>query len=72
LVPMDDDAGKVLVLRKRQACPVPSTIVGRTTGREKVPRGEYKKQEEDYEQEKEENGLTAGGYLIGRHRECGM
>jgi serine/threonine-protein kinase Chk2 len=69
---MDDDASKVMVLRRREACPVPTTIVGRTTGREKVPKGEYKAQEEEYEKEKRENGVTAGGYLIGRHRECGM
>ncbi|KAH5388696.1 hypothetical protein HBI33_045350 [Parastagonospora nodorum] len=70
LIPMDDDASKVMVLRRREACPVPTTIVGRTTGREKVPKGEYKAQEEEYEKEKRENGVTAGGYLIGRHREC--
>jgi serine/threonine-protein kinase Chk2 len=72
LVPMDGDAGNVLVLRKRQACPVPTTMVGRTNGRENVRRDEYKAQEEEYEHEKQENGVTAGGYLIGRHRECGM
>lgn len=72
LVPMDDDSGKVMVLRRREACPVPTTIVGRTNGRENVPKGEYRGQEEEYEKEKAENGVTAGGYLIGRHRECGM
>jgi serine/threonine-protein kinase Chk2 len=71
LVPMDDDCGKVLVLRRREACPVPTTMVGRTNGREQVPRDEYRAQEEKYEQEKQDNGVTAGGYLIGRHRECG-
>ncbi|KAF2832194.1 Pkinase-domain-containing protein [Ophiobolus disseminans] len=70
LVPMDDDSGKVMVLRRRAACPVNPQMVGRTNGREKVPQGEYKRQEEEYEKEKQENGLTAGGYLIGRHREC--
>jgi serine/threonine-protein kinase Chk2 len=71
LVPMDDESDNVLVLRRREACPVPTTLVGRTNGREKVPRGEYNDQEEEYEKEKQENGITAGGYLIGRHRECG-
>jgi serine/threonine-protein kinase Chk2 len=71
LVPMDDDSGKVMVLRRRQACPVPPTIVGKTNGRDKVSKGEYKGQEEEYEQEKMEHGVVAGGYLIGRHRECG-
>jgi serine/threonine-protein kinase Chk2 len=71
LVPMDDSSSKVMVLRRREACPVNPNMVGRTNGREKVSRGEYKDQEEDYEKEKQENGVTAGGYLIGRHRECG-
>lgn len=70
LVPMDDHTSDVLVLRRREACPVPARIVGKTSGKEKVPRDEYKNQEEKYEQEKQENGVTAGGYLIGRHREC--
>lgn len=71
LVPMDDDMGKVMILRRREACPVNSSMVGRTNGREKVSKGEYKDQEERYEEEKKENGIAAGGYLIGRHRECG-
>lgn len=29
------------------------------------------KQEEEYEQAKAEQGTPAGGYLIGRHPECG-
>ncbi|CAO2648976.1 Nn.00g099250.m01.CDS01 [Neocucurbitaria sp. VM-36] len=70
LVPMDDHSGDVLVLRSRAACPVPTTMVGRTTGTNKVPKGEYTGQEEEYEQAKQENGIVAGGYLIGRHREC--
>jgi serine/threonine-protein kinase Chk2 len=72
LIPMDDDDAKVMVLRRRQACPVPTSIVGKTNGRDQVPKGEYTGQEEEYEHEKQENGITAGGYLIGRHRECGM
>ena len=71
LVPMDDDSGNVMVLKRREGCPVAPTMVGRTNGREKVSKGEYKDQEEHYEHEKKENGVPAGGYLIGRHRECG-
>jgi serine/threonine-protein kinase Chk2 len=71
LVPMDDSSDKVMVLRRRAACPVPGTMVGKTTGKEKTASNEYKKQEEEYEHEKQEKGVTAGGYLIGRHRECG-
>jgi serine/threonine-protein kinase Chk2 len=71
LIPMDDDGAKVMVLRRRQACPIPSTLVGKTDGTEKVSRDKYKGQEDEYEHEKQENGVTAGGYLVGRHRECG-
>ena len=71
LVPLDSGSGDVLVLRQRSACPVPPTKVGKTTGREKVGRYEYSRQEADYEKEKVEDGVTSGGYLIGRHPECG-
>jgi serine/threonine-protein kinase Chk2 len=71
LVPMDSRAGDVMVLRRRQACPVPTTRVGKTNGIDKVDKEEFKAQEEQYENEKQEHGLPAGGYLVGRHRECG-
>jgi serine/threonine-protein kinase Chk2 len=71
LVPMDARGGDVLVLRRRQACPVPTTLVGKTNGKDSVPKTEFKEQEENYENEKQEHGVPAGGYLIGRHRECG-
>jgi len=71
LVPMDASAGDVMVLRRRQACPVPQALVGKTDGKQRVSKGEYKGQEEKYENEKQERGVPAGGYLIGRHRECG-
>lgn len=71
LVPLDDQSGKVLVLRRREACPVPETMVGPKSGTEKVSKHAYEQQEENYEKEKAEKGVTAGGYLIGRHRECG-
>jgi serine/threonine-protein kinase Chk2 len=71
LVPMDSHAGDVMVLRRREACPVPTALVGKTNGKDPVCKGEYKGQEENYENEKQERGVPAGGYLIGRHRECG-
>ena len=71
MVPMDSSSGDVMVLRRRQACPVPSALVAQTNGKEHVSKGEFKGQEEKYEQEKQERGIPAGGYLIGRHRECG-
>ncbi|CAD0020318.1 unnamed protein product [Aureobasidium pullulans] len=61
-----------LVLRRRAACPVPQTKVGRTDGKSAVPRDEYLNQEESYEKEKADKGVPAGGYLIGRHPECGQ
>lgn len=69
LVPMDDQSDKVMVLRRREACPVPTKLTGQP--KRKPSKGEYKGQEENYENEKSENGVPAGGYLIGRHRECG-
>lgn len=34
-------------------------------------RGSLEKQEEKYEEKKQHDGIPAGGYLIGRHPECG-
>lgn len=68
---MDDVSGEVLVLHRREACPVPQSIVGNASGKDTVPQGKFKRQEEEYEHEKQEKGVPAGGYLIGRHRECG-
>jgi serine/threonine-protein kinase Chk2 len=71
LVPLDYRSGEPLVLRRRTACPVPQSKVGRTSGKERVSSKEYERQEEEYETEKVNHGVTAGGYLIGRHPECG-
>lgn len=71
LVPLDTRSGDVLVLRRRAACPVPSSKIENTSGQEKVARKTYKREEEDYESEKADHGVTSGGYLIGRHPECG-
>lgn len=71
LVPLDG-VSEPLVLRRRAACPVPQTKVGRTDGKSAVSRDEYLNQEESYEKEKAEKGIPAGGYLIGRHPECGQ
>lgn len=71
LVPVDDHSGEILVLRRRSMCPVPASKVGKASGEETVPAGEYKKQEVEYEKEKAVAGVNTGGYLIGRHPECG-
>ena len=73
LIPLDGGpTDQPLVLRRRAACPVPQSKVGRTDGKSRVPKDEYVDQEESYENEKAEKGIPAGGYLIGRHPECGM
>ena len=69
LVPLDSKSGDTLVLRKRSACPAPLGKNSKITGRERVDRRTYERQEE-YENKKAES-VTAGGYLIGRHPECG-
>lgn len=71
LVPMDDVSGEVLVLRRREACPVPQSMTANASGKDTVPTEKFRRQEEEYEKEKQEKGVPAGGYLIGRHRECG-
>ena len=60
-----------MVLRRRSACPMPKTKAMKANGRQKVSKGEYGRQEDKYEETKIE-GKAAGGYLIGRHPECGM
>ena len=77
LVPVDSVFGDTLVLRSRSACPAPypSGDFGKgTKTREKGQTGvkSFVQEEEEYENEKAMSGFPAGGYLIGRHPECGM
>ncbi|KAF2456711.1 cell-cycle checkpoint serine-threonine kinase [Lineolata rhizophorae] len=69
LVPLDANAGEPLVLKKRAACPLPDSKPVDTDGRKRVNKRYYEKQEEEYEKRKAK-GVSAGGYLIGRHPEC--
>ena len=79
LVPIDDVFGKTLVLRARAACPAPYPSNGFGKGDEtrgkgirgKIPKN-YATEEIEYETTKRAMGFPAGGYLIGRHPECGM
>jgi serine/threonine-protein kinase CHEK2 len=71
MVPLDSRYSDPLILRRRPSCPVPGSMVGKTSGKERVKENEYTNQEEKYEEEKQKNGITAGGYLLGRHPECG-
>jgi serine/threonine-protein kinase Chk2 len=73
LVPLDPKYGeKPYVLRKQSACPMPDSIAAAA---EKTPVQEKEmpstlRDEEAYERTKIK-GVSAGGYLIGRHPECG-
>jgi serine/threonine-protein kinase CHEK2 len=58
------------VLRHRSACPGPEAkevMTGDTSGRRKST---LEKEEEEFEKRKID-GVAAGGYLLGRHPECG-
>ena len=76
LVPLDRRFGDTLVLRKRSACPAPmpkSTFGKGSIGRDipLKPHESYTSEEEAYEENKRTMGFPSGGYLIGRHPECG-
>ena len=77
LVPIDNGFGDTLVLKMRSACPAPfpNTDFGKgTEKRAKAQTGvlHYGHEEQKYEIEKTKSGFPSGGYLIGRHPECGM
>lgn len=71
LIPLDHNFGDTLVLRDRSACALPEK---KTTHKQGPTHDEdpkhLKKEEETYE-EKKIRGTPSGGYLIGRHPECG-
>jgi serine/threonine-protein kinase Chk2 len=73
LVPLDPKYGdKPIVLKKRSACPLPETIELATKDKsvDEGSRSAALKNEEAYERTKVK-GNASGGYLIGRHNECG-
>ena len=75
LIPVDQKYGTSLVLKKRNACPVPDGMedFGKDSGVRMAENGEgkdYKAEEDAYEQTKFK-GIVSGGYLLGRHPECG-
>ena len=77
LLPLDRKLGNTLVLRRRTACPAPTP--GVDFGKGTTRRGcglstslGYGEEEEQYEENKRTKGFPAGGYLLGRHPECGM
>ncbi len=74
LLPVDQKYGKSLVLKKRSACPLADSLSkpGKDVEKSKDVKGgkDYKKEEEAFEKTKLK-GIASGGYLIGRHPECG-
>ncbi len=75
LLPLDQKYGKSLVMKKRNACPLPDGMenFGKDKGNRMSKNGkakDFKKEEEAYEDTKLK-GIASGGYLIGRHPECG-
>ena len=76
LVPVDPIFGDRLVCRARAACPAPfpNSNFGKGTkdrGKAQTDEVDYVAEEKEYETEKRVSGFPAGGYLIGRHLECG-
>lgn len=73
LVPLDgvQSQQQALVLKRRSACPFPEATMERTDGKHRVAKDKYTKQEEGFEEKKATVAVPAGGYLIGRHPECG-
>jgi len=70
LFPLDTRYGRCVVLKKRTACPFPDTVSEATSGLDIKGKSPLRQQEEAYEKTKMK-GITSGGYLIGRHGECG-
>lgn len=72
LIPLDNKFGDTLVLRERNACPV--AVLNKSkkgkNGKKNNKIDTYEKQEAAYEETKIK-GIASGGYLIGRHPECG-
>lgn len=77
LVPLDDVFGETIVCRARAACPAPYPTSDFGKGTSKRGKGQmgkinYADEEMSYEKDKRVLGFPSGGYLIGRHPECGM
>lgn len=75
LLPMDQKYGKSLVMRKRDACPMPDSkelsSTKKTKSSSKQEGGKDLEYEEDAYERTKFKGIASGGYLIGRHPECG-
>lgn len=73
LFPMDTRyGGRCVVLRKRANCPLAGTVAEEVAPKKRGRKGQRAaiKEEQSFDQTRV-NGNAAGGYLIGRHPECG-
>lgn len=73
LVPLDPKYGdKPVILKRRNACPLPETVELATKDQQLDDSNKSTtiKSEDAYERTKVK-GFASGGYLIGRHNECG-
>lgn len=70
LIPTDLQYGKSLVLKKRNACPLPEGLPHFGEDKKNGKGKDFAKEEEAFEHTKFK-GVASGGYLIGRHPECG-
>ncbi|KAF2842994.1 Pkinase-domain-containing protein [Patellaria atrata CBS 101060] len=64
-----DSKAESLILRRRGACPVPEDTSIPTDSGANLSSKKYIKEEENFEMKKAQ-GVTAGGFLLGRHPEC--
>lgn len=74
LLPLDNKFGDTLVLRKRTACaaPSPRSGIGGGAAASWKEGSDLVQDEEQYEETHQRAlGYPSGGYLIGRHPECG-
>lgn len=69
LLPLDSRYGRCIVLKKRSSCPLPDTVTATKTVKQSDAKSPLP-EEAEYEKSKV-GGIPAGGYLIGRHPECG-
>jgi serine/threonine-protein kinase Chk2 len=70
LLPLDPKYGKTLVLKKRNACPLPEKNSSFGKSKKAGETKDFGREEEAYEETKLK-GIASGGYLVGRHPECG-
>ena len=72
LIPLDGSPQdqKTMVLKQRSACQMPEGKTTKAQSVRSVDPKEYTRQEEEYEKSKTRS-IPAGGYILGRHPECG-